>query len=103
MLSEAKLPKHFWDEALYTAVHVIKLSLAVALNGEVPDKIWFGKNVRYDICESSIVKHVCMFQRMRDPSWIRRQGSASLLVMVKMNLAISSLILLRESQLEVVM
>jgi len=29
-------------------MHVINLSPAVALNGEVPDKIWFGKNVRYD-------------------------------------------------------
>ena len=48
MLSEAKLPKHFWGEALYTAVHVINLSPAVALNSEVPNKIWFGKNVKYD-------------------------------------------------------
>jgi len=47
MLSEAELPKHFWGEALYIVVHVINLSLAVALNGEVPDKIWFVKNVRY--------------------------------------------------------
>ncbi|WVZ20167.1 hypothetical protein V8G54_007489 [Vigna mungo] len=48
MLSEAKLPKHFWGEALFTAVHVINLSPAVALNSEVPDKIWFSKNVTYD-------------------------------------------------------
>ena len=48
MLSEAKLPKHLWGEALYTAVHVINLSPAVALNSEVPNKIWFGKNVKYD-------------------------------------------------------
>ena len=48
MLSEAKLPKHFWGEALLAAVHVINLSPAVALNTEVPDKIWFGKNVSYD-------------------------------------------------------
>ena len=48
MLSEAKLPKHFWGEALYTAVHVINLSPTVALDSEAPDKIWFGKNVRYD-------------------------------------------------------
>jgi len=47
MLSEAKLPKHFWGEELYTAMHVI-MSPAVALNGEVSDNIWFGKNVRYD-------------------------------------------------------
>ncbi|RDY03729.1 hypothetical protein CR513_12653, partial [Mucuna pruriens] len=34
MLSEARLPKHFWGEALYTTVHVINLSLVVALNIE---------------------------------------------------------------------
>ncbi|RDX71970.1 hypothetical protein CR513_48611, partial [Mucuna pruriens] len=48
MLSEAKLPKHFWGEALYTTMHVINLSPTVALNTEVPDKIWFGKDVKYD-------------------------------------------------------
>ena len=48
ILSEAKLPKHFWGEALYIAVHVINLSPAVALNSEVTNKIWFGKNVKYD-------------------------------------------------------
>jgi len=48
MLSEAKLSKHFWGEALYTAMHVINLSLVVALHSEVPNKIWFGKNVKYD-------------------------------------------------------
>ncbi|WVZ07206.1 hypothetical protein V8G54_020552 [Vigna mungo] len=44
---EAKLPKHFWGEALLTAVHVINLRPAVALNSEVTNKIWFGKNVTY--------------------------------------------------------
>ena len=48
MLSEANLPKHFWGEALLAVVHVINLSPAIALNTEVPDKIWFGKNVSYD-------------------------------------------------------
>ena len=48
MLYEAKLSKHFWGEALYTTVHVINLGLVVALNSEVPNKIWFGKNVKYD-------------------------------------------------------
>jgi len=48
MLSEAKLPKHFWGKALYTVVHVINLSPIIALNTEVPEKIWFGKDVRYD-------------------------------------------------------
>ena len=48
MLSEAKLPKHFWGEALIVVVHVINLSLVVALNTKVADTIWFGKNVIYD-------------------------------------------------------
>nr|KYP47622.1 Retrovirus-related Pol polyprotein from transposon TNT 1-94 [Cajanus cajan] len=48
MLSDAKLPKHFWGEALYTAVHVINLTPTVILDSEVPDKIWFGKNASYD-------------------------------------------------------
>ncbi|RDX72209.1 hypothetical protein CR513_48336, partial [Mucuna pruriens] len=48
MLSEARLPKHFWGEALYTAMHVINLSPAVALNTEVLNNIWFGKDVKHD-------------------------------------------------------
>ncbi|RDX79846.1 hypothetical protein CR513_39688, partial [Mucuna pruriens] len=48
MLSKARLPKHFWGEALYTIVHVINLIPTVALNTEVSDKIWFGKDVKYD-------------------------------------------------------
>ena len=48
MLSEAKLPKHFWGEALYTVLHVINLSPVVVLSSEVPNKIWSGKNVKYD-------------------------------------------------------
>ncbi|RDX88079.1 hypothetical protein CR513_30373, partial [Mucuna pruriens] len=48
MLSEARLPKHFWGEALYTIMHVINLSPVVSLNTEVPNKIWFDKDVKYD-------------------------------------------------------
>jgi len=48
MLFETKLPKHFWGEALYMTVHVINLSPVVALNSEMPNKIWFGKNMKYD-------------------------------------------------------
>lgn len=48
MLSEAKLPRHFWGEALFTAVHVINMSPCVSLNGDVPDKVWFGKEVSYN-------------------------------------------------------
>ena len=48
MLSEAKLPNAFWGEALYTVTHVINLSPIVALQTDVPDRIWYGKDVSYD-------------------------------------------------------
>nr|KYP33580.1 Retrovirus-related Pol polyprotein from transposon TNT 1-94 [Cajanus cajan] len=103
MLSDAKLPKHFWDEALYTTVHVINLTPTVILDGEMPDQIWFGKNASYDYLVSSFVRHLFMFQRMKDPNWIRRQDNVSLLVIVRMNLATGCMILLKRSLLEAVM
>ncbi|RDX88387.1 hypothetical protein CR513_30024, partial [Mucuna pruriens] len=48
MLFEARLPKQLWGEAFYTTMHAINLNLAVSLNTGVPDKIWFGKDVKYD-------------------------------------------------------
>ncbi|KAI4347636.1 hypothetical protein L6164_008430 [Bauhinia variegata] len=48
LLSEAKLPGSFWGEALYTAAHVINLSPAIALQSDVPDRVWYGKDVFYD-------------------------------------------------------
>lgn len=48
LLSEAKLPQMFWGEALYTVAHVINLSPVVVLNGDVPDRVWSGKDVSYD-------------------------------------------------------
>jgi len=48
MLSDAKLPKHFWGETLYTVVHIINLTPTVIMDSEVPNKIWFDKNVSYD-------------------------------------------------------
>ena len=62
------MPKNFWGEALLAAVHVINLSPAVALNTEVPDKIWFGKNLAMIICVSLVAGHLFMFLRMKDPS-----------------------------------
>lgn len=35
-------------KALFTAVHVINMSPCVSLNGDVPDKVWFGKEVSYN-------------------------------------------------------
>ncbi|CAH9120743.1 unnamed protein product [Cuscuta epithymum] len=48
LLSEAKLSPSFWGEALYAAVHVINMSPAYALDGDVPENVWSGKKSSYD-------------------------------------------------------
>ncbi|RDY04395.1 hypothetical protein CR513_11897, partial [Mucuna pruriens] len=40
--------------ALYTTVHVINLSPAIALNTEVPDKIWLGKYIKVFGCKAFV-------------------------------------------------
>ena len=47
MLSQAKLPKRFWDEALRTAVDVINLSPCTTLDGDVAEHVWSRKDVSY--------------------------------------------------------
>jgi len=44
----AKLPKVLWDEALITIVNLINLSSSILLNGDVPERVWKGKNVSYN-------------------------------------------------------
>ena len=48
LLSEVKLLKSFWGDALYTIAHVINLSHIVALPADVPDRVWYGKDISYD-------------------------------------------------------
>ena len=47
MLSHAKLPKRFWDEALRTAVDLINLSPSIPRDGDVAKHVWSGKDVSY--------------------------------------------------------
>ncbi|GMH26834.1 hypothetical protein Nepgr_028677 [Nepenthes gracilis] len=48
VLSEAKLPESFWEEALKVVVYVINLLPSNALNGEVLEKMWSIAKVPYD-------------------------------------------------------
>lgn len=48
MLSHAKLLKIFWVEAMRTDVCLTNLSPSTSLNGDVPKKVWLGKDVSYD-------------------------------------------------------
>ena len=48
LLSKAKLPNSLWGETLLIAAHVINLSPTVALQSDLPNNIWYGKDVSYD-------------------------------------------------------
>ena len=47
MLSDAKLPKSFWAEAMCTIVDLINLSLLVPLDGNVTERVYTRKDVSY--------------------------------------------------------
>jgi hypothetical protein len=48
LLSSSKLPKHYWGEALLAAVYLINFSPSYPLQGDVPNKVFYGKEVSYD-------------------------------------------------------
>ena len=48
LLSEAMLPNSFWGEALLTVAHVINLSNVFALQSDVPNNVWYRKDISYD-------------------------------------------------------
>ena len=47
MLSHVKLPKSYWAEAMYTVFYLINRSPSVPLKGDVPQRVWIGKDVSY--------------------------------------------------------
>ena len=47
MLSHAKQPKSYWAKAMYTVVYLINRSPSVPLKGDVPQRVWTGKDVSY--------------------------------------------------------
>ena len=47
ILMHAKLPKSYWAEAMYTAVYLINRSPSVPLKGDVPQRVWTGKDVSF--------------------------------------------------------
>ena len=48
MLSHAKLPKHFWGEAMRTAGDLVSLSPLVPLDGDIPQRVCTGKDVSFE-------------------------------------------------------
>ena len=86
MLSKAKLRNSFWAEALNTVTYVINLSPVVALDGDVPNRVWFDKDVSYDhlkVFGSKASVHVPKDERSKLNV---KTNNVSSLVMVKMSL-----------------
>ena len=68
VLLEAKLPNSFWAEALNIVAYIINLSPIVALDGDVPSKVWFDKDVSYDhlkVCRCKACVHVPKDERSK--------------------------------------
>ncbi|KAG7553078.1 Zinc finger CCHC-type superfamily [Arabidopsis thaliana x Arabidopsis arenosa] len=47
LISQSGLAMTFWGEALSTVVHVLNLSPSAPLEGDIPERVWTGKNVSY--------------------------------------------------------
>ena len=47
MLAHVKLSKTFWVEALTTTTYVINRSPLAPFDGDVPQRVWTGKDVSY--------------------------------------------------------
>ena len=47
MLSHSNLPKPLWGEAMRTTIDLINMSLSTLLDGDVPERVWTGKDVSH--------------------------------------------------------
>ena len=47
ILAQAKLSKTFWVEALMTTTYVINRSPSTPLDGDIPQRVWTGKDMSY--------------------------------------------------------
>ena len=67
MLLHAKLWKSYWAEAMYTIVYIINTSPSVPLKGDVPQRVWTGKDVSYQhvrVFRYLVYMHVAKNQRL---------------------------------------
>ena len=65
VLLEAKLPNSFWAEALNIVAYVINLSPVVALDGDVPNRVWFDKDVHLKVFRCKACVHVPKDERSK--------------------------------------
>ena len=56
MLSNTKLLKSYWVEAMMIVVYLINRSPLVPLDGDVPQRVWIGRYVSY----KNLIVFVCL-------------------------------------------
>ena len=83
MLLKAKLPKSFWSETLYTTAYVINLSPTIALQADVPNRVWYNRDVSFDHSGCFVAGPLCMCLKMKGLSWMSKLDSVSSLVIAK--------------------
>ena len=59
MLSNSRLKKHFWVEAIRTTCYLINQSPTTTLDKGIPKEVWMGKKVNYShlkifVCEAFV-------------------------------------------------
>ena len=47
MFSHAKMPKSYWVEVMYTIFYLINKPPSVPLKGDVPQRVWIGRDISY--------------------------------------------------------
>jgi hypothetical protein len=75
LLSCSKLPKHYWGEALLAAVYLINISPSYPLQGDVPHRVYYGKEVSYDdlkVFECKAFVHIPQDERSKLDSKTRQ-------------------------------
>ena len=58
MLAHAKLSKTFWVEVLRTTTNVINRSPSAPLDGDVPQRVWTGKDILVPTSEGVRLSHL---------------------------------------------
>lgn len=51
LLSETKMPKLFWPEAVRWGLHILNRSLTVAVKGMTPEECWSGEKPECQILQ----------------------------------------------------
>ncbi|KFK32108.1 hypothetical protein AALP_AA6G199700 [Arabis alpina] len=68
LISESGLAQTFWGEALSSVVHLLNFSPSAPLEGDIPERVWTGKDVSYShlrVCGCKAFVHIPKDERSK--------------------------------------